>query len=230
LKNAYQEKENPFFDYWYFKFYHHKIPATKVKSFIKCLQDNKISFKSGSELQKHVKNLYHQKTIHDCYKNFVKKDLNFTSLAMYHGPICPYVRKNYAIFNSNKTLSGLSSIPLLNEERETGYLLTGDICLKINKKYDEFKNHFNTELNKVTLFQIPHHGSFYSWNKRILFDFKKCSFFVASAGISGSHPHPDVISDILTEKKNFAWSNEYNKITIKEELSFLFHSRLDAFP
>jgi len=222
LKDAYKNKGNHFFDYWNFKFFYHQISPTKLKKLEDCFDTKNISFSSGKELQEYVKNAYSRESIKECYRDFINNDLNFTSLAMYHGPIGSYTRKKYSISHSNQTLSGLFPIPQQSTEKSIGCLLTGDIDIKTKTKYAKFKKYFNNELDRISLFQIPHHGSSSNWNKQILFDLKECNQHIASAGISGryGHPHPDVISDIFSQQKNFLWAHEYNKISVEGELFY----------
>lgn len=222
LKDAYKGKRKNIFDYWEFKFFYHKISSTKLNALIKCFDGNYIHFSNGRELQNYVRDSYSRDKIKKCYKESVNSDLNFTSLAMYHGPIGPYKIKKYTTAYSNETLSGMFSISQQNEHEKIGHLLTGDINLKTKHKYAEFKKSFCNEWNKVTLFQVPHHGSSNNWNKHILFDLKKCNDYIVSAGISSryGHPHPTVISEILAQQKNIGWCHEFNRISIEGEVSY----------
>jgi hypothetical protein len=98
---------------------------------------------------------------------------------------------------------------ILPIESATGHFLTGDIDLKENNYFQEFKNHFSKEifknfkpLDKSLLFQVPHHGSIENWNTELLFSLPKSLFFVISTGyLYSGHPNPLVIADIIRENR-----------------------------
>lgn len=217
LKNAYSKGED-FFDYWQFKHFYHEMKFNEDE-FRGCLADRNISFHNGANLQKYIRNPDTRKKIKECYKKAINGNkLNLTSLAMYHGPIGLYTKKEYGISSSNLSLSGFNPISQKDEEKRIGHLLTGDINFKIN--CDELIEYFKDERDQTALIQIPHHGSLGNWKKTILDDFEGCKFWVASSGFSSqySHPHRGVVSDIFEKGKLFVWCHEFSKVTISGEL------------
>ena len=97
---------------------------------------------------------------------------------------------------------------------EFGHFLCGDIDLHI--KYDELKRHYAHYFDKILVAQVPHHGSYRSWNGEIL-NLINGGIWAVSAGIGNryGHPHFSVVRDILSKGGVCHWVNELNGLIIK---------------
>ncbi|WP_423800747.1 MBL fold metallo-hydrolase [Neobacillus sp. SAB-20_R2A] len=93
-----------------------------------------------------------------------------------------------------------------------GYLFTGDINLapRSGKENDNFKSliiHFLPKAAEIGILIVPHHGSQYSWDSKLL-NYLNNPFCVISSGIENKYRHPDflVVNDIF-KKTGWSWTN-----------------------
>ena len=204
------------YGYWMFKFFNLKINEKKLKVFKQCIEKkniNLIDLNLGDE-----KNINFLK---DCYKK-VRKNLNDTSLVMLHKPlvnnlsirsICDMSYFKYMLLFLSCDFCGKECINYGKNYRSFAQLLTGDINLKDDNNYKEFKNHYKRYLEEIILFQVPHHGAKNNWNKDILNDLTKCFYYVVSAGRNSRYNHPNfrIFLDIIEKGKCFIYVNEKSK-------------------
>lgn len=207
------------YGFWVFKFFNYKLEETKKSDFEDCLKDKKITIHS-----KNLRDVIVNKDIRDKLKSCygpLDKDLNNTSLVVYHGLIkkrggyrvnyLSYGRKlNPHLWNDTKSFN--------HRNKKIGQFLTGDIDL--NPKWTDLKNHFIEFLRDTTIIQIPHHGARKNWNSQLLGEVRNESLWCVSAGISNKYEHPniEVVDEIIDNGKCVVWSNEHNKIVIKGRL------------
>jgi len=104
--------------------------------------------------------------------------------------------------------------------KHTGQFLTGDIDLDYN--LNEIEKFFNSVKNNIFVALIPHHGSYYNWNQRILEYINNCEFWIASAGLTNNYGHPsfEIFEDIWIHNKCPIWCNEFNAIVIRGEIEW----------
>lgn len=154
------------------------------------------SFKSGvNELlicnKISIKNLFE-----DPYKGEVKKlygkfdsDLNETSLVTYHEPLQGNRESYFVSFNTD--------FYKCRCQNKYGTLLTGDINLKKKTTLDDLSSHYVGYLDKVCVFQVPHHGSANNWPFRHKKYLEEFCFYVINHGLGRrSHPSSGVIKCI----------------------------------
>lgn len=125
------------------------------------------------------------KELKGIYRSFGKK-MNNTSLVLLH-----------------KATDNKEGVWALNENNQLFYnrvatLLTGDIELDKEQKVEELFNYYGGMINLVNWFQVPHHGSKYSWYlpgiKNRLHHFP---VYIINHGFNRkTHPHKDVMNDI----------------------------------
>lgn len=138
-----------------------------------------------------------------------QKDINLTSLVLWHGPVAPNPRNNiesldnvqlgyccdYSAkgvpamlwFDSCHRNTSCSLLSAVGAELKGGQLLTGDLNFKL--KYCAFKQHFGSRLASTFVCLAPHHGSKKSWNEQLLQDVKPAEAWVVSAGTRrGNYP------------------------------------------
>jgi len=202
-------ESNQLIKYWKFKFFNYEIEKHILIDFKKHINEN---FKHTAISEIIVDKKSREKLRILYAKKF--KNMNHTSLAMYHGPVNSDY--SYHFYSSNKSLSSNKYILRNHIGNDFGHLLTGDINL--NNNYTEFKNHFNDFTKYISFVQIPHHGSKYNWNSKILDDLLICKLWIIPAGVSTSHPHKKVILDLSTNGNLWSCNNEYNNIMIEGEL------------
>ena len=155
-----------------------------------------------------------KKELQEIYENNIKPirgkkyGSNDTSLCLFHGPVVP--------IEQTISVSRLSGGANLNEVfwedtsiLPVGSLLTGDISLMDDELYEKFVNHYTDELQQVGAFFVPHHGSNDSWNRKIIYDFPRASFFV-SYGMTNRYGHPKeaLKDDIYTHQRMLYFVNE----------------------
>jgi len=206
---------------WIFRFFNYKIPQPNLKKFDECLKHHKlpvIDIKSLISSQSEIKK------IKECYHTITKKtlkDLNNTSLMLYHGPlgrynlefaITPFFKYDY--YNNNRKYS-------FNRFAKIGQFLTGDINL--NHNYYQIIEHFSKVKSNILITMVPHHGSNKSWKDKILTDLTYSNFWIISAGIKNKFHHPsiDTVMDIVYNGKYLLWANERNSVIIKGEIEWI---------
>ena len=137
-------------------------------------------------------------------------DINNTSLILYHSPIClnnPH-RRFFEIYFKELHCHHFCN---LNKEF-LGFLYTGDINLKTN--YVDISTYYQTLLDHICIYQIPHHGSIDNWENSIS-DRNPYSIHIASSDttyVRKLHPNQEVLYDIALKKGLFIWCNELNPI------------------
>jgi len=192
-------------NHWVFRFYNIPVTSKKLEDFRDCLEDKDINTNSLRSIIEDIREGERnqnnkQKKLRECYKK-IRSKVNPTSLCLYHSPINRSKAKTYFPYF------------LFNQEL-LGQMLTGDFDMSTNKNYTNFKTHYQTNINKIKLFQVPHHGSDRNWNTNIIQDIQKCEYFVISSGVARKkHPNKDVVDDILGDKQ-ILFCNEGNKIKI----------------
>lgn len=141
------------------------------------------------------------KTVREKYKSAFKgKDLmNSTSLLMLHRPFNNYQNIEMMMIEDNIHWRIAGN---LNKCYST--LLTSDSNLM--NDYDELAEHFNEEIKKIAICQVPHHGSRRSWEKKITADLINCKIWIINYGIGNRYGHPAllVLYDLLNAKKGNA--------------------------
>jgi hypothetical protein len=211
---------------WVFRFFNYKVSETKLSNFKDCLTKKNIDFSSLDSIIRIIKDACSRRKMKDCYR-LLNKNLNDTSLVVYHGPVSRYkgvfrIHSDFlgkSVFYKYLNVMCLSPVPsyqLISTFSHLGQLLTGDISLNYKRKFGEFVKHYSTYFDTVLIFQLPHHGAKRSWNTNILNEVKNCHLWISSSGFSNryGHPHISVVSDILNIGQCFACNNEFNKVAI----------------
>ena len=170
----------------------------------------KISTKNGKKSSK----------VADIFKKVLKaKDFNIYSLTLLSVPYdindimqspCPlfikgiYINNRYCGYCCYKHFV-CNYVKYENSYKKPGCLYTGDY--DCNTNWDKLKVAYTSHWNSIGCFQIPHHGSQYSFNDEII---KMHSFLFLSAGKKNqyNHPSPNLVYDICRSGKFFQWVNE----------------------
>lgn len=198
---------------WEFLFYHKE---TKNQTDITDFQKTVESFMSSEGITE-LRDLFTKKrnsVMHKIYIAHIHKNINYSSLCVYHGP---QFKTNVwgsevdVSKDKSKMIFSLRYFYATGYVLKSGTLLTGDQFLKKNKDFDLFYNYYESRLDKTLVFQVPHHGSFDNWqmmpnklNKHNI----KC--FVINYGYGRiHHPNNQVLANILNFANPLIQNNEY---------------------
>jgi len=206
---------------WIFRFFNYKPEEKNMRRFQNCI-DSKGIKPSNSTFIEDIKDAITDSSkrieLKSCY-NHLHRDLNNTSLVVYHGPLGKYkckfhVSSKYGLLfdgNQNLCISTTSRPCSFSNENQMGQFLTGDINL--NHDYGQIKTHYHNLLNRTSICQIPHHGSWKNWNRTFLEELENCGHWVASSGFSiqYGHPHISIVRDIISKNCSFYWCNQGNQ-------------------
>ncbi|MCK4351790.1 MBL fold metallo-hydrolase [candidate division WOR-3 bacterium] len=212
--------------FWLFRFFNYKIEEKNVVQFNNCLRNKNINTTNNEKIRQVIENKKKRNELKGCYKE-LNKDLNNTSLMVYHGPIGGlHISTRFftnLFFPTCPSLYYRYAFPMLAScYRSIGCLFTGDIDL--NHKWNEIEKHFTPCFSNISIVQIPHHGSRKNWGKNpnLLSKISDFSLWIASAGISNrfGHPYIGVTEDIYRKGASFYWVNEYNSIIIEGEIEW----------
>jgi beta-lactamase superfamily II metal-dependent hydrolase len=119
----------------------------------------------------------YKEKLQDIYDH-IPGDLNTNSLVIYSGP-----RKDV----------------LMEKKERIACLFTGDYNLKGRQKWDAFERAYGDYFKKIFVLQVPHHGSKYNFNVKLLQTQIPC--FVISAGTKNKFGHPDPdVRECLSQK------------------------------
>ncbi|MDR0847239.1 MAG: hypothetical protein LBN08_06970 [Lactobacillales bacterium] len=75
---------------------------------------------------------------------------------------------------------------------KNGWLLTGDINLSANYRYNDFYGFYSKIISKAEIISTPHHGSSKNHKDNLYSDFKP-TFIISEAGICNGYGHPNAI-------------------------------------
>lgn len=173
-------------------------------------------------------------SIRKWYKS-VSRNLNYTSLVLYHKPIKVdniqphgYIRFNLIrLHGSNKVTRRIASnIPSHCHAYKSATLLLGDSMLKLKAKQSrklitdiaehfleiqEIKNVTNqVNIDDILVATVPHHGAASSWCTHLMVVFKSCFWcFLSDVENKYEHPKVQVVEDVVKNKKTISvWVND----------------------
>jgi len=107
-----------------------------------------------------------------------------------------------------------------------GCLYFGDFNLRIDSAFRDIETRIKSIINSIGTIQIPHHGSFHNFDKRILF-FNNPDYHLFSCIIQAGfhnrfgHPSPIVIHDIICTKNHLS--------VVTEEQETIVYQNIDGF-
>ncbi len=203
---------------WKFKLFNYPLPGYKLELFRrqikKLLQKDFLEFRSvvSENVREHLVKIYEN----------LSKNLNITSLAIYHGPF----NKSacwMSSYNSNLSEIEASHHEMIHSHKNAsiGTLLLGDIKVNYVKKSSKLFKHFNSDLENIRLVQLSHHGAENGWHRHLLSQLPNARSYIFSYGIKNKYGHPSwkVLKEILDVGRNIYSVNE--KSMFKGWLGFL---------
>lgn len=198
---------------WYFYFYNKRCTEKKlIEAFKKKVAKAFPTFKNvGNDIDE-LKSLFAKKArLIKLYRDvFKEENLNPTSLVVLHGPYTQrkvegwrIPRKQHYYFPGRNRMAGFST------------LLTGDLYLK----GIVWSPYIKAQYEKISVIQIPHHGSSKKWDSKVLNSpmLKYPVHAVINFGLGNTYDHPK--PQVVAEVKSLGW-----KIKLVHELkSFKYH-------
>ncbi|WP_035336517.1 MBL fold metallo-hydrolase [Dokdonia sp. PRO95] len=144
----------------------------------------------------------HRSVLQDFYKTHINKNLNYTSICLYHGPM---VNKRFYLYR------GRNFYDFLNRDK-SGTILTGDQFLKTKIDFNFFCDYFQNKLEKTGIFQVPHHGSAANWNPMSnRLNTANIPYYAINHGFGrAKHPSRNVLNNINAHARNsLLFNNEF---------------------
>lgn len=200
--------------FWEFEMYNQdSADLTKIKALDKALN----TYMTKNMLSKlDLFDLGHREQMRKIYRS-VYKNLNQTSIVLYHGAVLEHQVVRYGDIYSLES-SGWERREILSNEK-TGTMLTGDLKVSSKKAINKLTSYFRNFLPLTSIFSLPHHGATANWNFYHANGLEDFELYVASSRIgSKHHPSKDVIKDILLNCKGDPFlvneAREYRSKTI----------------
>ena len=198
---------------WEFLFYHKETKLqTDITDFQNAVQ-NYMSIKGILKLRD-LFTLSNNMVINKIYKDHINKNINYSSLCLYHGPLFKtkvWGSEVYVLKNTYKMVFSPYYFYAAGNTLKSGTLLTGDQFLKNSKDFDPFYNYYKTRLDKTLVFQVPHHGSLKNWKmmpNELNSHNIKC--FVINHGYGRKkHPEKNMLQNILIFANPLILNNEF---------------------
>lgn len=154
----------------------------------------------------------------------VRKNINNTSLTVYHSPLNGLVSR-CRVRSIGQAVTEFGGVPgpqrsqlwdfgLPIDARDYGHFLLGDVDLTNSYILAKSIAHFSDTPLDCTSFQIPHHGSKENWNASLFELLGDPLFSTVSAGIDNryGHPSPLVIESLLDNWIQVMWANQFSEI------------------
>jgi len=161
-----------------------------------------------------------------CYNN-IANNLNLTSMTVYVSPIfsqlCSEKAIIYCCFNDFNSCypTNITYCPCMLIKNKMklnnlcGIMLMGDLPIKQLQIVSSFNRYYHNYLDKIAVYQIPHHGGKDSFNSHLGIK-TRCG--VVSYGINNSFNHPN--RNILQQYKNKIKINKIFHVNENAEFSF----------
>lgn len=157
--------------------------------------------------KKYIKNL---RTLYEG----INKDLNVTSLVLYHGPLFIYENLRTDTLEDKKKI-------YITDNLKPGTIMTGDISIFSDDELNSLVKYYRKYIDLVFVFQVPHHGSKDNWNFDHDNSLENFAFYIINHRFKiNKHPSKSVIKDI---KKNCMGSIIQNTEYFKFSYFFNFY-------
>ncbi|MGU3495853.1 hypothetical protein ACLBXM_17570 [Xanthobacteraceae bacterium A53D] len=134
-------------------------------------------------------------------------DKNETSLMLYSGPAKP--QKAGAVLRNSQMLA----------KARVGWMGTGDVYFKDPLTVQRFQNYYRDEVNWVTTFMLPHHGSAHNFDPS-LFVIDAELWVAAAQPIhkKWKHPAPEIVRAVKTSGARFRQVSSSAKSLLEERM------------
>jgi beta-lactamase superfamily II metal-dependent hydrolase len=167
--------------YWEFYFYNPHFTVSNLAIF-----------------EKYLKLAFNDKTYPQIINDILSDNIIAAKLSGVYADFCKEIK-----IKINDTSILMYHAPILEKKNLNGQILTGDITLS-DSFLSLFQSHFNDYIDNIFVFQVPHHGSISSWNKKVTSIFYNSHCFIASGKHNGwKHPNSKIIDQLENESKVF---------------------------
>lgn len=134
-----------------------------------------------------------------CYRHFGYVH-NKVSMALYSGPRQPSVNR------FSQVLCDRSDFESYSDQREIGWLATGDAELGTKTRLQALLHHYDGLQSRVGVLALPHHGASSNFNPQLLVDLPRLHTCVAAAGRNRhGHPAPSVAAAVTSRMGDQGW-------------------------
>ncbi|WP_156668669.1 hypothetical protein [Rhizobium aegyptiacum] len=172
------------------------------------LQWPKGSFREKVKIEKERRSLVtkHRMAVSRAY-SWAFGDKNETSLALYSGPAEPQTAG--AVLRNSRTFASA----------RVGWMGTGDASFKDPLAVQKFQHHYRDEMDWVTTFMLPHHGSAHNFDPSLFV--VDAELWVAAAQpihLHWKHPAPEIVKAIKASGARFRKVDSSPKSLLEEKM------------
>lgn len=202
---------------WEFLFYHRQTKnQTDISDFQNAVED--YMTQEGIKDYRELFDLKRRTMIKKLYIDHINKNVNYSSLCMFHSPqfkarfyghLSDILNSNIIHFIKRPTFFGRRYF------RSAGILFTGDQFLKKDADFIPFYNYFKTRLDRTIVFQVPHHGSLNNWKMmpNELNSHNNIRCYVVNCGYGRKkHPDKNVLQNILSNTYCVMLNDEFKML------------------
>lgn len=190
---------------WFFKFFNKHAPKSDILRFQNILQSEGIT--TTETMLDTLRDRKKLQKLRQAYGH-ISKDLNDTSLCLFHGPITEHFSHIRVLYRRR--------YPKYYGVRQSGFMLTGDFNIYQNADFEEFSAHYHNQLGRIGYYLIPHHGSGTGWQEGLVAKLRRDCHWFYSASINRYYGHPDrfVLDRLLYHGIDFFELNERNRACV----------------
>ncbi|MEF3127510.1 hypothetical protein [Rhizobium leguminosarum] len=172
------------------------------------LQWPKGSFREKVKIEKERRSLVtkHRMAVSRAY-SWAFGDKNETSLSLYSGPAEPQTAG--AVLRNSRTFASA----------RVGWMGTGDASFKDPLAVQRFQHHYRDEMDWVTTFMLPHHGSAHNFDPSLFV--VDAELWVAAAQpihLHWKHPAPEIVKAIKASGARFRKVDSSPKSLLEEKM------------
>jgi hypothetical protein len=185
---------------WCLSPYAHRPSNKKLATFNRAMQ-RAFGPKYQSRLKKIMQDRMSRAKVRKCYDE-IWSDHNLVSMAVYAGPVQPSMWQSQCKKQENWPWHWRNG-------QAVGWLGTGDMHLNVACRRRALKAHYQSVLDLVQVFGLPHHGSYRNFHASIVSQMPNMIQCVAASGTNGyGHPSPSVVEIVHSFGREFVLVNE----------------------
>jgi hypothetical protein len=190
---------------WQFIPFVPKFDDASIQNFERQIQkieeEDRVDLQDPETLKDYIQSVNNRGKLKKCYKA-LSSDRNKTCLCLgtAWGAGARYVDTRIARSAPPPIAAGLcygSYWPYIDTYAGSVWLHTGDLHLQEGAVLNDYVNQYKAIMNRLRVFQLPHHGSHRSFDARAMDLVSPHLVFATVNESSKHHPHPDVV-DLVT--------------------------------
>lgn len=165
---------------------------------------------NGKEIRALLADNETRRKMREIYKS-LDGNINENSMVVYSGPPIEDVKQFRTMCFKNRicTSQFYPSCYRCCYRLKPGCVYMGDYNLSSEEQWKQFMECFNEYVKKCDVIQVPHHGSYKSYNSKLTeLDITE---YIVSAGAKNRYHHPNamVLKDMIFKNKNISIVTEY---------------------